>query len=327
MLSVGVNGLGRIGRLFLRKAGGRFHIEAVNSPGSIESAAHLLKYDTVHGVLKEDVQILSDNIQIGGQKFRYSREKDPAKIDWSGVDLVLESSGVFKTKEDLSLHLKNSVKKVLVAAPAKGADWTAVYGVNHKDYAPSKHHLISAASCTTNCLAPMALVMDQTFGIERGYMTTVHSYTNDQKLLDSAHKDLRRARSAALSMVPTTTGAVGAIGQILPSLKGRLKGFSIRVPTANVSLLELVLFCKKTCSKDLILKSFLEFEKKSSILAIEKNPLVSSDFIGSPFSAVIDADLVQAEGNTAQLFAWYDNEAGYCHRLMDLIEAIEKKGL
>lgn len=324
---VGINGLGRIGRLFLRQAlKNKIRINMINSPGSIESSAHLIQYDSTHGPLKDEVRISGQKIKIGSQTIHYSCERCPENISWKDVSIVLECSGVFKKREDLIQHFKNNVKKIIVAAPAEGADWTVVYGVNHLDYKPLSHHIISNASCTTNCLAPLVYVMDQNFGIEKGYMTTVHAYTSDQKLLDGAHRDLRRARSATLSMIPTTTGATSAIEKILPSLKNKLSGLAIRVPVSNVSLVELVVFCEKNLTRSKIRKAFELFEQKSAVLAIEDKPLVSCDFTGSPYSAILDFDLTKIFQNTAQIWAWYDNEAGYCHRLIDVVRMIKKNG-
>ena len=327
-IRVGINGLGRIGRYFLRLAGSSraVDVRAINSHGSIESSAHLIQYDSIHGPLKKSVEVLSEkSLKIGDSQISYSRKDHPEQIDWKDVDFVLECTGRFKKKEDLSSHFKDQVKKVIVAAPAEGADFTMVYGVNHADYKPS-YNMISNASCTTNCLAPLAFVIHKTFGIVNGYMTTVHAYTSDQRLLDSSHKDLRRARSAALSMIPTTTGAVKAIGRIIPELKGKLQGLAVRVPVSNVSLLELVVQCQKNISLDSLNEALEQYSEGplKGILSIEKKPLVSVDFLGSSASAVLDQALTQVHGQTAQIFAWYDNEAGYCHRLLDLMKYIGK---
>ena len=327
-IRVGINGLGRIGRYFLRlaRASHAVDVRAVNSHGSVESAAHLIQYDSVHGPFNENVETTSDGcLKIGEDKIAYFRKDHPEQIEWNNVDFVLECTGRFKKKEDLTQHFKNQVKKVIVAAPAEGADFTVVYGVNHKDY-KSSYNIISNASCTTNCLAPLAFIINEVFGIVNGYMTTVHAYTSDQKLLDSSHKDLRRARAAALSMIPTTTGAVKVIGQIIPSLKGKLQGLAVRVPVSNVSLLELVVQCQKNVQLDSLNKVLEEYAEGSlkNILSIEKKPLVSTDFLGSSASVVLDQALTQVHGQTAQLFAWYDNEAGYCHRLLDIMKYIGK---
>jgi len=326
-IRVGINGLGRIGRYFLRLARTSRAVDAraINSHGSVESAAHLIKYDSIHGPLNEEVEVASEGLKIGTDLIPYSRKNHPEAIEWNGVDFILECTGRFKKKEDLEAHFKSQVKKVIVAAPAEGADFTMVYGVNHKDYKPS-YNIISNASCTTNCLAPLALVVHKAFGIESGYMTTVHAYTSDQRLLDSSHKDLRRARAAALSIIPTTTGAVKAIDQIIPDLKGRLKGLAVRVPVSHVSLLELILTCRKEVLPDSLHQALEESSQGplKGILSIEKKPLVSADFLGNCASAVLDQALTQSYGKTAQIFAWYDNEAGYCHRLLDVMKYIGK---
>ena len=327
-IRVGINGLGRIGRYFLRlaRASRAVEVRAVNSHGSIESSAHLIQYDSVHGPLNEEVEVSSDgSLKIGKDLIAYSKKDHPEQIEWNDVDYILECTGRFKKKEELTAHFKNQVKKVIVAAPAEGADFTMVYGVNHEEYKPS-YNIISNASCTTNCLAPLAFVIHKAFGIENGYMTTVHAYTSDQKLLDSSHKDLRRARAAGLSMIPTTTGATKAIGHIIPDLKGKLKGLAVRVPVANVSLLELVLKCQKDVqlkSLNEVLEQYAEGPLKG-ILSMEKKPLVSTDFLGASASAVLDQALTQVHGKTVQIFAWYDNEAGYCHRLLDVMKYIGK---
>ena len=329
---VGINGFGRIGRYFLRlcsMTNSPIQVTAVNSPGSIESSAHLLKYDSVHGPFEPSVSCSSSHIQIEDQKILYSRNKNLEDCSWENVDIVLESTGLFKEKEDLQKHFKNQVKKVVAAAPAQGADWTVVYGINHKEYKPSEHHIISNASCTTNGLAPLLWVLDQHFGLEKGFFTTIHAYTNDQKLLDSAHKDLRRARAGGLSMIPTTTGAVKAIEKTLPSLKGKLQGMAVRVPVANVSFIELVVQCRKPAPISAVHQAFFEHSKKSlqGILYVENHPLVSCDFIGSKYSVVLDSLLTKTQQDLLQLFAWYDNEAGFCHRLLDVICYLNRLGL
>ena len=327
-IRLGINGLGRIGRYFLRLARTEpfLNVCAVNSHGSVESSAHLIQYDSIHGSWNEEVEAVSErSLKIGTDLINYSKKNHPESIEWNDVDFILECTGRFKKKKDLSAHFKNEVKKVIVAAPAEGADFTMVYGVNHEEYKPS-YKIISNASCTTNCLAPLVHVIQKIFGVESGYMTTVHAYTSDQKLLDSSHQDLRRARAACLSMIPTTTGAVKAIGEIIPELKGKLKGLAVRVPVSNVSLLELVLTCQKEVSLDSVNKVLEESAQGSlkGILCIEKKPLVSIDFLGTSASAVLDQSLTQVHGKTLQLFAWYDNEAGYCHRLLDIMKYIGK---
>lgn len=325
-VKVGINGFGRIGRYFLRLCleEESIQVSSINSLGSIESSAHLLKYDSVHGVFPADVSVSNNHICAGNQKIPYFKNKDPEEILWHNTDIVLECTGRFKDKEELKKHFKNSVKKVIAAAPAEGADWTVVYGVNHQEYKPEIHHIISNASCTTNALAPLVQVLNMCFGVQRGFLTTVHSYTSGQKLLDGSHKDLRRARSAPLSMIPTTTGAGRAIEKILPSLKGCFSGVSIRVPTANVSLIDFVVQCKKKVGMEEALQQLDKASKTSlkGILRVERQPLVSCDFLGSSYSAVVDASLTKTHEDHLQFFAWYDNEAGFCHRLVDVIRFI-----
>ena len=329
-IKVGINGLGRIGRYFLRLSqldSSPIQVVAVNSRGSIQSAAHLIQYDSIHGRFHKNVSVSNSHLHMDRHSILYSQWSDPEKIEWKDVDVVLECTGVFKKKEDLTKHFQNQVKKVVIAAPVAGADWTVVYGVNHKEYQPDAHHIISNASCTTNALAPLLKVLDQSFQIQEGFMTTIHAYTNDQRLLDNAHKDLRRARAAGLSMIPTTTGATSTIEKILPHLKGKLQGISIRVPTANVSLIELTARCLQPVRVSEV-HQVMEREATQSlkgILSIESAPLVSQDFIGSSYSTVLDAHLTKAsQDHTVQLFSWYDNEAGFCHRLMDVIQWIQK---
>ena len=332
-IKIGINGFGRIGRYFLRlclnpSVNKNIEVTKVNSPGSLESSAHLLEYDSVHGRLNQKVSCEENFICVNGHRINYSRQKDVEKIDWKDVDIVLESTGVFKEQSDLKKHLKQGVKKVIVAAPAKGADLTVVYGVNHKDYKPQTHHIISNASCTTNGVAPLALILNREFGIEQGFLTTIHAYTSDQKLLDSAHKDLRRTRAAGLSMIPTTTGATSAVEKILPQLKGKLQGLSIRVPTPNVSLIEFVVSTQKNLSVEKVHQALKESSQSSlkGILDFQEKPLVSCDFLGSPYSCVVDLPLTKVNSNHLQLFAWYDNETGFCHRLVDMIHFLKDKG-
>ena len=330
-LRVGINGFGRIGRYFLRLASQScdVYVTAINSSGSIESAAHLAQYDSVHGIFQEDIKVLSDEVfKVGSQKIYYSCSSHPEEISWKDVDIVLDCTGRFKKKKDLQKHLKSEVKKVIVAAPADDVDWTVIYGVNHKEYKKS-YDVISNASCTTNCLAPLAWAINQKLSIETGYMTTIHAYTGDQKLLDSSHKDLRRARAAGLSMIPTTTGATSSIGKILPKLQGKLKGLSIRVPVSNVSIVELIVQCQKSVETSSLHEMFEEFSKKElkGVLGVEHKPLVSSDFIGNSLSAIVDAPLTQVNKKFIQVWAWYDNEAGYCYRLLDVMRFLLKQGL
>lgn len=324
-IRIGINGAGRIGRYLVRLLAGSntFQLKSLNSSGSRETVAHLIKYDSVHGTLKEDVRVLGKGIQVGSQDFTYTQSRNIEDISWNDVDVVIDSTGIFKTKAELQKHVKDQVKHVVLAAPGKDLDWTVVFGVNHTDYNPAQHSIISNASCTTNCLAPLAQVMNQEFKIEEGYMTTVHAYTGDQKILDSAHKDLRRARAAALSIIPTSTGATKAVEEVLPELKGKLEGLSIRVPVANVSLVELTLRCQKSMSLKDIRKAFEKYTLTfPSVLRIEDKPLVSQDFMGSSYSTILDFELTKVKGKTVQLFAWYDNEAGYSNRLLDIIKHI-----
>ena len=329
MIRVGINGFGRIGRYFLRLASQSpdFSVTAVNSSGAVESAVHLAQYDSIHGTFQKNVEVVSqDAFKVGSQSIRYSRHSHPEEIPWKDVDIVLDCTGRFKKKKDLSQHIKNEVKKVIIAAPAEEVDWTVVYGVNHQDYKKS-YNIISNASCTTNCLAPLVWAIHQVAGIESGFMTTIHAYTGDQRLLDSSHKDLRRARAAGLSIIPTTTGATQAIGQILPELKGKLKGLAMRVPVSNVSIVELAVQCRQNVEASSLHQKLEKFSQLKGVLGVEQKPLVSSDFIGSPLSAIVDAPLTQTNKNSLQIWAWYDNEAGYSNRLLDVMRFLATKGL
>ena len=332
-LKVGINGLGRIGRALFRLGLKEWDIVAINSRSSLEMALHLLRYDSVHGVYKEPLSTKGKNILAQGEKqILYSSYPHPSKIPWGkwGVDIVLECSGVFKSQADLAGHLQGGAKKVFVAAPAEGADFTVVYGVNHKKFEPTKHNIISNASCTTNCLAPIIQVLDQNFKVEELMFTTVHSYTQDQKLLDSAHKkDFRRARAAGLSMIPTSTGATKALGLIFPHLKGRINGMAIRVPTANVSLVDMIFTTsKKALSVEQIHHAFLSAEKESlkSVLACEAKDLVSIDFNGRRESAILDMPSTQVieQGRLVKILAWYDNEIGFSQRMIDFSRLFSK---
>ena len=329
---VGINGFGRIGRLVFRAGFDEVEIVGINNLSDVKSAAHLLKYDSTHGRYNKSVSHDEKNLIVDGRKIPVSSTKNPAEIPWKewGADIVFECTGAFKTKEDFMKHIQGGAKKVLVSAPADGADITLVYGINHDKYDPSKHQVISNASCTTNCLGPIAKVLHEAFGIESGLMTTIHSYTNDQQVLDATHKDLRRARAAALSMIPTTTGAAKAVGQVLPELKGKIDGISIRVPTPNVSLVDLTF----RSVKPLAIDSINEALKKASegalkgILAVETDPLVSVDFNGSPFSSIADLSNTMVMGpNFAKVFSWYDNEMGFSNRMIDVAKAMAQKGL
>lgn len=333
-IKVAINGFGRIGRNLLRASLNSKDIDfiAINDLTDANTLAHLLKYDSVHGVLNAAVEGREDAIIVDGKKIKVIAKKDPAELPWKdmGIQVVVESTGHFTDKTTASKHISGGAKKVIISAPAKDPDLTIVMGVNDKDYDPKKHHIISNASCTTNCLAPVAKVLMESFGIERGLMSTTHAYTNDQRLLDLPHKDLRRARAAALSIIPTTTGAAKAIGLVIPSLKGRLDGMAFRVPTANVSVVDLVAELKKEVDEKEVngaFKSASENELKG-VLAYTEEPLVSIDFNGTPFSAIVDGALTKViEKKMVKVIAWYDNEWGYSCRLRDLLLYLSKKGL
>ena len=333
-IKVGINGFGRIGRNVFRAALGDNEIDivAANDITDANTLAHLLKYDSVLGNLAEDVRADGDTIVAGGESFKVLKERDPAKLPWKdlGVDIVIESTGLFTKREDASKHLEAGAKKVIISAPAKGEDFTVVMGVNHDKYDPANHHLISNASCTTNCLAPLAKVLHEEFGLAKGIMTTIHSYTNDQKLLDLPHKDLRRARAAALSMIPTTTGAALAVARVLPELEGRLDGISVRVPTPNVSLTDLTADLEKDASADDVNAAFQKAANGDlkGILAYSEEPLVSADFKGNSHSSIVDAPFTKVVGgNTVKVLSWYDNEWGFSCRVKDLIHFIADRGL
>jgi len=333
-IKVGINGFGRIGRNVFRAALGDNEIDivAVNDITDAHTLAHLLKYDSVLGNLEQDVRADGDTIVAGDESFKVLKERDPAKLPWKelGVDLVVESTGLFTKREDASKHLEAGAKKVIISAPAKDEDFTVVMGVNHDKYDPANHHLISNASCTTNCLAPLAKILHDEFGLAKGIMTTIHSYTNDQRLLDLPHKDLRRARAAALSMIPTTTGAALAVARVLPELEGRLDGISVRVPTPNVSLTDLVAELEKDASVDDVNAAFRKAANGDlkGILAYSEEPLVSADFKGNPHSSIVDAPFTKVVGgNTVKVLSWYDNEWGFSCRVKDLIHFIAVRGL
>ena len=333
-VKVGINGFGRIGRNIMRAAMRHKDIDfvAVNDLTNATTLAHLLKYDSVIGNLDADVKASGDGITVDGDAFKVLAVKDPAQLPWKdlGVDVVFESTGLFTDRDSAAKHIAAGAKKVSVTAPAKKPDVTVVLGVNEGNYDPAKHQIISNASCTTNCLAPLAKVLHDSFGIKKGWMTTVHSYTNDQNLLDLPHKDLRRARAAALSMIPTTTGAATAIGEVIPSLKGRLDGFSMRVPTPNVSVVDLSAILEKPATAEQInaaLRTAADGPLKG-ILAMSDDPLVSIDFKGNPNSSIVDTAYTKVmDGDFAKVVSWYDNEWGYSNRCVDLLELIVKKGL
>jgi len=330
-IKVGINGFGRIGRNLYRTSIGDPDVEivAVNDITDPKTLAHLLKYDSVLGSLKSDVKPAENSIIVDGKTIKVFKERDPGKIDWPSlnVDLVVESTGLFTNAEDARKHLRGSVKKVIISAPAKGEDITICMGVNDKSYDSSKHSVISNASCTTNCLAPIAKVINDSFGIESGLMTTVHSYTNDQKLLDLPHSDMRRARAAALSMIPTSTGAAKAIGLVLPELKGKLDGIAIRVPTPDVSLVDLTVRTAKPVSVEsanAALKAAANGPMKG-ILQYTDEELVSADFLHNPHSSIVDGPLTKALGDRMlKVFSWYDNEWGFSVRLRDAIKLVAR---
>lgn len=326
-IKIGINGLGRIGRTILRETFGRnlaesFDIVAVNNPGKALPLVHLLKHDSVHGKFSENVQYEEGLLRIGSKDIRFFGEKDPTQIPWEdlGVQIVIDATGVFKDGPGLSKHKKGSVQKVIMCAPGNDLDGTFVMGINHQDYDPAKHHIVSNASCTTNCLAPTVKPIHEKFGIESGMMTTVHAYTSDQQLLDGSHSDLRRARAAALSMIPTTTGAAKAVGLVYPELKGKLDGYAVRVPTPNVSMVDVTLNLKNKATKEEInttLKAAAEGPLKG-ILAYTDEPLVSQDFNGLRESACVDGSLTNVIGNSVKIVSWYDNEVGFSNRVIDL---------
>jgi glyceraldehyde 3-phosphate dehydrogenase len=330
-IRIGINGFGRIGRNFLRCSLHEpdFDFVVINDITDTKTLAHLLKYDSVRGSL--DLQIKSEerSIMVGDRNIEVTSEKDPSKLSWKEleVDLVIESTGLFTRRSDSEKHIENGARKVIITAPAYEADITLCVGVNAEKYDPVKHHVISNASCTTHCLAVVAKVLQQRYGIAHGYMTTVHSYTNDQKLLDLPHKDLRRGRAAALSMIPTTTGAITATTEVLPELKGKLNGISVRVPTPNVSLIDFVVQLNKSVTAIDINQSFQEFATRelNGILGFEEEPLVSIDYSGNPHSAIVDGVYTTVMGGTlAKVLVWYDNEWGYSCRLRDLIKLVAK---
>jgi glyceraldehyde 3-phosphate dehydrogenase len=333
-IKVGINGFGRIGRNIFRTSLGDPEIDfvAVNDITNTRTLAHLLKYDSVLGNLENEISATENGIRVGSEEFRVFSERDPAKIDWEsvGAEIVIESTGIFTKAEDARKHLRGSVKKVIISAPAKNEDITIVLGVNQEKYDPATHHVISNASCTTNCLAPVAKVIHEHFGIRSAQMTTIHSYTNDQQLLDLPHSDLRRARAAALSMIPTSTGAAKAVSLVLPELKGKFDGISVRVPTPNVSLVDVVMEVEKETTTEEVnraLKDAANGELKG-ILAFSEEPLVSADFRKNPNSSIVDAEYTKViGGNLIKVLSWYDNEWGYSCRVRDLVKYIASKGL
>jgi len=332
MVKVGINGFGRIGRNFLRAAlasNAPVEIVAVNDLTSIDTLAHLIKYDSILGRLNQEVSFDENSLTIGGKKIRVFAEKDPAALPWAsvGAEIVIESTGHFTKGSDAAKHLTGGAKKVVISAPATDEDVTLVLGVNDSSYDPSKHKIISNASCTTNCLAPMAKVLNDNFGIVRGFMTTVHAYTNDQVILDFPHKDLRRARSAATNIIPTSTGAAKAIGLVLPELKGKLDGYALRVPVPTGSITDLTVeLAKETSAAEInaAMKKAAEGPLKG-ILRYTEDPIVSADIVTDPHSSIFDAGITKVIGNQAKVAAWYDNEWGYSNRLVDLMKFIGAK--
>ncbi len=331
---VGINGFGRIGRNVVRAGLDRSDIEfvAANDLTDTKTLAHLLKYDSILGPLPESVKVDGDGIVIGGKRIAIFATKDPAEIDWNsvGAQVVVESTGRFTDAKEAVKHLRGSVKKVIISAPASNEDVTIVLGVNDNMYDAAKHNIISNASCTTNCLAPLVKVLHEKFGIEKGSMTTIHSYTNDQTVLDFPHKDLRRARAAALNMIPTTTGAAKAIGLVMPQLKGKLDGYSMRVPTPDVSAVDLVAVLSKNTTTEAVNQALEEAANgpMKGILAYTADPVVSTDMLRNPASSIVDSLMTKVlDGNLLKVLAWYDNEWGYSMRVVDLIEFVAKKGL
>ncbi len=333
-IRVGINGFGRIGRNIMRAAMGSkdFDFVAVNDITDTRTLAHLLKYDSILGNLDATIESGDGWISVNGDKFQVLSQRDPAALPWKdlGVDLVFEGTGKFTAKDDAAKHIAGGAKRVMVTAPAKGPDATFVMGVNHEQYDPATHVVISNASCTTNCLAPFAKVLNDSFGIVKGWMTTIHSYTNDQQLLDLPHKDIRRARAAALSMIPTTTGAAKSVGEVIPALKGKLDGFSMRVPTPNVSVVDLVVMVAKKTTADEVNAAFRAAAAgpMKGILAVEDAPLVSIDFRGNPNSSIVDSAYTKVmDGDLVKVLSWYDNEWGYSCRCIDLARYMAGRGI
>ena len=330
MIKVGINGFGRIGRLILRALlenyKGKIQVVGINDLGSVEANAHLIKFDSTHGTLTQEVKTSSEGFQIGDQKIKVFAEKDPAKLPWGkiGADVVLECTGFFLDKDSAGKHIEAGAKKVIISAPAKEVDFTVVQGVNSKQLT-KEHNVISNGSCTTNCLAPIAFLMDNSVGIESGYMTTVHSVTGDQNTIDTLHKDLRRARNSLVSIIPTSTGAARAMGEVLPNLKGKIDGSAIRVPTPNVSLVDFKFYSKKPTTPSELKNIFLKAENHElkSIIQTVSDPMVSGDFNHNPHSSIIDLSEVNViKDNFCRVLSWYDNEWGFSNRLLDVIQDI-----
>ena len=332
---IAINGFGRIGRqvtkALLEKYKGQFDLVAINDLSNVKTNAHLFKYDSNYGVYPGTVDVDGGDIIIDGDRLKVLSERDPSKLPWGdlGVDLVVESTGVFTDREKAALHLSAGAKKVIISAPAKGEDITVCMGVNHTNYDPAKHHIISNASCTTNCLAPAAKVVNDLFGIEQGIMTTVHAYTNDQRILDLVHSDLRRARAAAMSIIPTTTGAAKAVSLVIPELKGKFDGFAMRVPTSTVSVVDFVAKVKNPGSTEDLLAAFdaAAAGPMAGVLAVSREPLVSIDYKGNAFSSTIDAEFTKVYGDLVKVVTWYDNEWAYSVRVTDLAKYIVDQGI
>ena len=328
-IKIGINGMGRIGRMILRsiyEGNKKIEIMHINNRTNSEACSALIKYDSIHGKFKADISYDENNLIVNKNKISFSQETDLNKINWKkyDVDYVFECTGKFNSKDKLQTHLNNGAKKVIVSAPCKNADKTIVFGVNESEL-KKEDKIVSAASCTTNCLAPVAHILNENFGIEKGFMTTIHAFTSDQRILDNSHKDPRRARSASQSIVPTSTGASKAIGEIIPSLKGKLEGVAMRVPTPNVSLIEFVFCTKKDLNIEKINSAFQDFSKKNKIIEVTKEKLVSIDFNHNPASSIIDASLTNVVGkNMGKISAWYDNEWGFSNRMCDIAEYLHK---
>lgn len=330
---VAINGFGRIGRNVLRALDEQgvknIEIVAINDLTSAETLAHLLKYDSIHGTLKGEVSATKDSIKVNGKTINVTAEKDPTKLPWkaNNIDVVLECTGIFTKKADAAMHLEAGARKVLISAPANDADLTIVYGVNQNEYNTNTHHIVSNGSCTTNCLAPVVKVLLENFGISHGMMTTIHSYTNDQQILDLPHKDLRRARAAALSMIPTTTGAAKALALVIPALKGKLDGMAIRVPTPNVSLVDFVCQVEKDVTVEEINKALIASSEGTlkGVLSVSHEPLVSCDYNGNPSSSTVDLLSTMVLGQRmVKVLSWYDNEMGFSNRMVDVLELLAK---
>ena len=329
-IRVGINGFGRIGRNFLRaqlERGGDFEIVAANDLGDTKTMAHLLKHDSVLGTIGVPVEAGDGFIRVGGNEIKFSTERDPAQLPWGdlGIDVAIESTGLFTKRDDAAKHLEAGAKKVVISAPATDPDFTVVLGVNDREYDPEQHHIISNASCTTNCVAPLARILHEAYTIERGFMTTIHAYTNDQNVLDLPHKDLRRARAAAINLIPTSTGAAKAIGLVLPDLKGKVDGMSMRAPVPTGSIVDLVVQVARATTTDdvnALFQSKADTGDFEGILQYSDEPLVSTDIVHSSYSSIVDSDLTMVSGNLVKVFGWYDNEWGYSCRLVDLVAKI-----